>query len=145
MSHSFDAYFKSLTGSWFLERKISSGETLNGKAVFEAISDTAFLMREEGELTLVNGSRINASRQWYWHFNNPNTLQITYDAAGHQDYHLIALRYKQGLWRGQAGHLCDADLYQGYYQFCNNQFEIKQTVKGPAKDYRICSIYKFIT
>ncbi len=145
MSEGFDAYFKSLAGSWSLERTISSGEKLNGKAVFEIISDTAFLMREEGELTLLSGASIRASRNWYWHLVDNKRLEITYNAERDQDYHLIALRYEEGLWRGQAEHLCGADLYEGYYQFCNNQFEIKQTVKGPAKDYRICSIYKFMT
>jgi hypothetical protein len=141
MSHSFETYFKSLEGSWFLERKISSGETLNGKAVFEATSDTAFLMREEGKLVLPNKTKISASRNWYWHLSNDNALEITYDEARFKDYHHIYFGKHEDGWRGTAQHLCGADLYSGEYKFFEGRFEITQTIKGPKKGYVISSIY----
>ncbi len=141
MSHQFETYFKSLAGSWALERKISTGETLNGKAVFELVSSTAFLLHEEGELKLLSGLEIPASRNWFWHLSDNTDLEITYDEARLQDYHLINLHKREDYWIGSAQHLCGADLYSGEYLFSEDRFEITQTVKGPQKDYFVISIY----
>ncbi len=141
MSQQFETCFKSLAGSWVLEREISTGETLSGKAVFERISNTAFLLREVGELTLLNGSSIPASRNWFWYLSENSVLEITYDEARLQDYHLISLSSEDDGWTGSAQHLCGADIYSGEYCFFNNSFEINQTVKGPNKDYSVTSFY----
>lgn len=141
MLQPFETYFKSLAGSWKLKREISTGETLHGKAVFESISNTAFLMCEEGDLTLPNGQIIQASRNWYWHLVNTDTLEITYDEALIEDYHLIQLSKVDTSLIGSAHHLCGADHYSGDYQFLENRFEIIQTIKGPKKDYTVSSIY----
>lgn len=124
-----------------MERKISTGEKLIGKAVFENISDTAFLLREEGELLLLSGSVINASRQWYWHLCEGDGLEVTYDSKRAEAYHSLKPKLEEGLWQGTADHLCGADCYQGYYWFGENKFGIDQTIKGPAKDYKVQSVY----
>ena len=141
MSKRFEPLFKSLVGCWLLERKISSGERLIGKAVFEPVSDTVFLLCEEGELSLLNGSKVHASRKWYWHLDVNNVLEITYDARRAEPYHRISLVLKDDLWQGQADHLCGADCYQGLYRFCKNEFGVDQTIKGPAKNYTVQSLY----
>lgn len=141
MRQAFEARFKSLAGSWRLKREISTGETLDGKAVFEAISNTAFLMREEGQLVLMNKAQIPASRSWYWHLSDENTLEITYDEARLEEYHLVNLISSESGWHGEAQHLCGSDLYCGKYSFKENGFEIIQTVKGPKKDYTVRSFY----
>lgn len=141
MCQAFEARFKSLEGSWKLKREISTGETLDGKAVFEAISNTAFFMREEGQLILMNQTQIPASRNWYWHLSDENTLEISYDAARLEEYHLVNLISSQSGWHGEAQHLCGFDLYSGEYSFYENGFEIIQTVKGPKKNYTVRSSY----
>jgi hypothetical protein len=141
MHQAFEARFKSLEGSWRLKREISTGETLDGKAVFKVISNTAFLMREEGQLVLMNQTQIPASRSWYWHLSDENTLEITYDAARLEEYHLVKLAASEKGWHGEAQHLCGADLYCGEYSFYENGFEIIQIVKGPKKDYTVRSFY----
>jgi len=141
MSQSFESYFKSIAGSWLLEREISTGETFHGKAVFEHISKSAFLMREEGQLVLSDKKEISASRNWYWHLSDENTLEITYDEAALQNYHLLSLdKFKAG-WCGTAKHLCGSDLYSGDYKFYEKRLEITQTIKGPKKSYVVSSIY----
>ena len=142
MSAAFEFYFKSLAGSWSLERKISSGETFNGKAVFEAVSNTAFLMQEEGVLSLTSGKSVPASKCWYWHCSDNMILEITYDQEKNQPYHLVNLIENETGWFGSAKHLCGADNYCGEYQFSVDQFSINQTVKGPNKDYSVSSTYK---
>jgi len=141
MLQPFEIYFKSLAGSWTLKREISTGEIFIGKAVFESTSSTVFLMREEGDLTLSNGQVIQASRNWYWHLVNANSLEITYDEARVEDYHLIEFSKDDTSWNGIAHHLCGADHYSGEYKFSEESFEIIQTVKGPKKDYIVSSIY----
>jgi len=141
MNHSFETYFKSLEGSWNLDRKISTGEILSGRAVFEPVSDTVFLLREEGYLTLSNGRVIVASRNWYWHLSKKQTLEITYDEARKQDYHLVELKNDSSIWVGTAEHLCGDDLYAGHYRFFENRFEVTQAIKGPNKDYSVSSHY----
>lgn len=141
MHQAFEARFKSLAGTWNLKRKISTGETLNGKAVFEIFSDTAFLMREEGQLILLNKAQILAERTWHWHLCDGEVLEVTYDEARLETYHLVKLvRYEKD-WHGKAQHLCGSDLYCGEYSFYENGFEITQTVKGPKKDYTVRSVY----
>ena len=141
MDKLFEIYFKSLIGSWVLERKISTGEIFNGKAVFESISNTAFLLREEGELILLSGATVPASRNWFWHLSKNAVLEITYDEAKLQDYHLINLSHDDACWTGTAQHLCGDDIYSGEYQFFENSFEIIQMIKGPNKNYRVRSTY----
>ncbi len=141
MRQAFEARFKSLAGSWRLKREISTGETLDGKAVFEAISNTAFLMREEGQLILLNKAQIPASKLWYWHLRDGEVLEVTYDADRHKTYHLVKLATSEKGWQGEAQHLCGSDLYSGEYSFKENGFEIIQTVKGPKKDYTVRSFY----
>lgn len=141
MNLQFETLFKSLAGSWSLERNISTGEKLNGKAVFESISDTAFLLREEGELKLLNGTVIPASRNWFWHLLNNSTFEITYDEDRLQDYHLLHMSQAEECWSGSSKHLCGEDLYSGMYRFFENRFEITQMIKGPNKDYSVSSIY----
>lgn len=141
MSQLFEIYFKSLTGSWSLKREISTGETLYGKAVFEIVSGTAFLMREEGQLVLSDKKEISASRNWYWHLSEKNTLEVTYDDARLEAYHLLNLVKSETCWAGSAQHLCGSDLYSGDYKFYKKRFEITQTIIGPQKDYTVTSIY----
>ena len=141
MSQEFETTFKSLSGLWNLKRDISTGETLIGKAVFESISDTAFLLHEEGQLVLMNQTQIPASRNWYWNLSDENTLEITYDEARLEEYHLVNLISSESGWHGEAQHLCGSDLYCGEYSFKENGFEIIQTVKGPKKDYMVRSFY----
>ncbi len=141
MSPVFNDYFKKLTGAWSLERKISTGETLNGKVVFERISDAAFFMREEGELILLNGSCISASRIWYWHLVDEQKLKITYDKNRQKEYHFLALSFEEGQWQGESDHLCGADHYLGNYKFSQNAFEVSQTIQGPNKNYSLTSYY----
>lgn len=141
MDKPFEAYFKSLAGCWRIERKISTGEILIGKAVFEAISDTAFLLSETGELTLKDGQKIAASRDWFWALSGKSRLEITYDEERLLDYHLINLQHEDNRWIGSAKHLCSDDLYSGEYYFSENCFEIHHTIKGPNKNYSVMSIY----
>lgn len=141
MSQDFRSYFDSLTGSWLLEREISTGEKLRGKAVFEVISDTAFLLCEEGELKLQNGLTIPAIKSWYWHLLEPAILNITYDEAGLEDYHRVSLKLNDYTRLGCAEHLCGGDVYLGDYRFSPNHFEISHTIKGPNKNYSVRSFY----
>ncbi len=141
MSQEFETYFKLLSGSWNLKREISTGEKLIGKADFELISKSAFLLREEGDLTLVSGAIIPASRNWFWHLSKFRTLKITYDEACDQEYHLINLNWDSDRWFGEAQHLCGSDLYTGEYRFYDYGFEIKQIIKGPNKNYEVLSAY----
>ena len=142
MSMAFEFYFKSLAGSWSLERKISTGETFNGKAVFEPISGTAFLMREEGILVLNNGANVPASKYWYWHIADNAILEISYDEEKDQPYHHVNLSGDKSGWSGSAEHLCGADLYSGSYRFSKDRFMINQTIKGPNKDYSLITSYE---
>ena len=141
MSQKFETTFKSLSGSWNLKREISTGDTLIGKAVFEPVSDTAFLLREEGELALSNGQNIQASRNWYWHLESVSTLEITYDALRVEPYHLVKLSKSEICWSGRANHLCGEDNYLGDYQFFEDRFTINQSVRGPNKNYSVASSY----
>ena len=141
MISEFANIFNQFAGVWSLERKISSGENLNGKAVFERVSHTVFLLREEGELTLQNGTSINAARDWYWHLLSSQELEITYDETGQEKYHLLDLSLKNDNWLGSSDHLCGDDHYFGSYKFDINSFQIKQTIKGPNKNYSVESNY----
>lgn len=144
MNTVFEKYFNSLAGSWSLERVISTGEILNGKAEFETLSGSAFLMQEEGVLLLKSGATIPASRNWFWHLKDQAILEITYDEEKLQDYHRMSVLDGDVGWSGSAEHLCGVDLYSGEYKFFEDGFAINQTVKGPQKDYSVASIYKRI-
>jgi len=142
MRQPFTSVFENLVGEWCLEREVSTGESLQGAAVFTAVSKLSLLMHEEGELQLQSGMFIHATRDWYWHLHKTDELSVTYDEMRLQNYHSMRMSFRVDEWLGNAEHLCGEDIYSGSYAFWCDRFKIHQRVKGPKKNYSIISRYR---
>ncbi len=127
-----------------LNREISPGFHFEGTATFEALSVSAYLLRESGLLQRADGPPMNAARSWHWELEGENQLKISYDEDPPRLYHALSLQLNEdgSLWVGQDLHLCEPDEYDGEYILGEKKLESIQTVSGPNKAYRVHSIFQ---
>ena len=140
----FGRVFDELPGLWKLEREISTGEVFSGQVTFSSAGSANLHLEEEGYLSLVEGRKIPASREWYWCLKGQNALAISYDLEGDRPYHHLQLNNSNSIWTGTAEHLCGDDLYVGDYRLGPTAMEIRHKVTGPKKDYSIVATYRKI-
>jgi len=138
----FFQYFQSLKGDWELNREISDGSRLEGSARFTLQSSNQFLLEETGKLTLPDGASVQAHRNWIWQFEAENKLNVFYAENPPRLYHALFLKQENSRWIATARHECAPDIYDGMYIFRENFFEIRQTILGPKKDFKIESLYE---
>ena len=136
----FGEYFDALSGSWLLQRAISSGETVKGIVEFKRINDAAFLVSEEGEMRLADGTNFSAKRQWQWHFDG-SKFGVYFAETPIRLYHEFFPVVELEGWSGVGRHECAPDSYIGDYQFLISAILVRQVVSGPKKDYQIHSEY----
>lgn len=136
-----NADFPVSLGKWNLTRDVSSGERFLGSARLEQIGDSTLRLEEAGRLELPDGTFLPASRSWLWEFASANQLDILYDEEPPRLYHSLKLKREDGTLFGVADHVCGDDLYHGTYEIGMNLIKTCQTVKGPAKDYEVTSVY----
>lgn len=138
----FEDIFKNLAGEWGLTRNISSGEHFTGTANFTSVSNSAFILIENGELKTQDGNTITATREWHWAYAPESQLTISYNESPLRLYHQLSLNIKNQICCGEATHLCTPDTYIGEYEFSENQIRIEQKISGPKKDYRVRSLFE---
>ncbi len=141
ISAEFSDYFESLIGAWHLERKISSGENLTGKAVFSQANENCLLAEESGQLQMTDGNLVSAHRRWIWQ-EEQGDLRIFFDESPLRLYHGFRPILKGQNWFGTGKHICQPDTYVGEYQMSADRMEIRQSISGPKKDYSIVSVYR---
>ena len=141
----FADLFSGLPGRWRLTRRISNGARFAGEAVFASSPDGSLEMTETGQLHLPGAVPVEAFRKWHWVMRDAELLDIRYpQEAGGGDYHRIQLKVhsaRRHEWRGEASHLCGEDVYRGWYSLSPDCLLICHEVTGPAKDYRMASLY----
>lgn len=165
------AAFRAIQGDWKLERKITSriasypSGTLSGTAQFhpraptEKDADMEYLYLENGDFKADNGFNFQAKRSYVHRYaEETDTLSVWFTKADHKtvDYFFHSLNFvaphmegKTGKepWKADSSHLCIKDLYDVEYEFffrgaTLREWSMEYTVRGPAKDYTIRSVYR---
>lgn len=119
-------------GAWVFRRHIlhATGDEMwvQGRAEFSP-DGTGLTCRETGEMTLADGQRLRASRTYLWR----DGLRVLFEDGRY--FHTVP----QG--GGAAEHWCDPDMYRVRYWFDVQIWQANWTVKGPAKDYVMRTLY----
>ncbi|RDL40056.1 FAD protein [Venustampulla echinocandica] len=165
------AAFRAMQGDWKLERTIASridsypSGTLSGNAYFkprlptERGYDLEYLYLESGEFNATNGFKFQAKRSYAHRYNSAtDTLSVWFTKPDHKtvDYLFHELefvpppaqpRQANQPWNAKSSHLCIQDLYDVAYKFYFQgaqlrEWSLEYSVKGPAKDYSIRSVYR---
>ncbi|MDA9436803.1 DUF6314 family protein [Bradyrhizobium sp. CCBAU 51627] len=131
-----------LAGSWSLSRIITGQATMQGAAVVTPSEDGMFAYREQGHLTLANGTTLEAEREYIFRQGERGFL-VFFKKAPPQLFHEISLfASAEGALSGSAGHLCNLDHYQSTYTFlADGRFIVRHAVSGPRKDYTMVTAY----
>ena len=161
--------FTALRGEWTLQRCLHSviptypSGSLRGKAKFkerpptDPAYDLEYLYTEVGELITQQGSKLAASRQYVYRYQE-STDQISAwfvkpEDGSPVDYLFHTLGFDRLPDDGHTGaslahghHSCVDDSYSAKYKFNfygvgNQEWEVEYTVNGPSKDYVAQSQY----
>ena len=138
--------FNCLIGQWTLEREISSTDmgkgTLTGQCRFQLLGDDRLLLEEEGVLTL-NGVESEVSRSYVYALRG-NQLVILYNDPHRKGdvLHELSFSEEDGVLRSRHCHLCGEDRYSLDFVVSDagRRIQMDYEVKGPKKDYRMCSV-----
>lgn len=140
---SLAAWFGSLPGEWRIARRLSNGARFRGTAVFRPTGSNRLLLQERGKMRLPTGPVVEAWRDWVWALTPEHWLEIRFaPSAGGGIYHRLRPALTGDVWRGGAVHPCGHDRYCGLYDLAHRRIAVMQSVRGPAKDYRLTTILR---
>ena len=133
---------KRLIGSWSLNRVIEGQATMQGIATFTPLDGRRLAYREQGSLSLANGTIVEAEREYIFG-GSDGGFEVFFKEDPPRLFHEISLSASPGgELSGSAGHLCEPDAYQSAYRFMSDgTFVVRHVVSGPAKDYTMTTIY----
>jgi hypothetical protein len=131
-----------LTGSWSFNRIIEGQGTMQGLATFTPLDEGRLAYREQGHLTLLNGTALEAEREYIFS-KGDRGFEVFFKENPPRLFHEIELAASVGgALSGSAGHLCNLDDYQSTYTFlADGRFVVRHVVSGPRKDYTMTTAY----
>ena len=137
---------QSLRGTWMLRRDIQpAGAQLRGEAVFASFGEGALAYRESGILTLADGRKFSACRQYCYRYRSSEDSIVVEFADGPDiGKQFLGLSFSgtdSGLEASDV-HACGGDTYHATYKILGPAaFEVVIMVQGPAKAYQLVSRY----
>jgi hypothetical protein len=132
-----------LPGDWKLDRTISDGGTVLGKARFAALKPRVLHYLETGMLRLDSGY-LGEIRREYYYVLEEGYIHVTFADAAPGERTFLRLRPigdRDGCLRAQGNHHCDRDLYTATYDFESaRRVVVTMRVSGRHKDYSIATV-----
>lgn len=142
MSHTEDI-FNDLAGNWSIERTIEPGGRFIGQAQFIPEGKSSLTYREEGVLTLDDGTVLNPTKKYEWRLEQ-GAIAI-YFADGVSNGKIFHRIVPDTEGKAIADHHCSPDFYKSSYHFnMPDQFHIVHDVEGPKKKYASITVYLHI-
>ena len=136
--------FDRLTGIWTFDREIPGYASVMGEArITPEGADTA-RYEESAQVSLVQGGTLHAT-QCYCYRRWPavsNGLEILFCETGELFHRLAFEQGSDGSLEAHARFLCAADEYLSEYRLDRDGcLHVRQTVRGPKKDYQVRTTY----
>ena len=134
-------------GRWSILREIRDETTatrgrLEGQAVFRQSDqwESSLTYEERGQLTMDGSPTLTAERTYLWFLgNDPNTIDILFQDG--RPFHRLDLNCTMPF----SSHFCSPDEYNVSYDFRSwPVWRSEWRVRGPRKDYRIWSRFRFM-
>jgi Family of unknown function (DUF6314) len=135
--------FERLLGDWTLVREIPGYATATGVArVFPIDAQTA-RYEEVVRISLMQGETLNGTQCYLYrrHPQAPAEMRILFCRTA-ELFQALAFQQRGGAWQASARFVCGADQYDSEYALGPEWWEIRHTVRGPRKDYRIETVYR---
>lgn len=126
-----------LVGEWRLDRTVSDGGDMVGRASFVPSHD-GLLYRESGRLRLEDGQGYDFARRYLYRVSGLR-MDVYFDEAKPRLFQTIRLAQINGIAVGEGFHACPPDLYRSRYWLEEGAVRIEHVVSGPRKDYTISS------
>ncbi|NNF25202.1 MAG: trigger factor [Rhodobacteraceae bacterium] len=127
-------------GAWIFEREITdrrgaSSGRVEGRAVYIATPD-GLAYEETGQMRLGQGAPMTATRRYLWKEGRAGRIAVFFeDGRAFHDFELGAAAH--------GVHFCDPDTYKVAYDFENwPNWRVAWRVAGPAKDYKMVTLYR---
>jgi len=138
--------FLALEGTWLLDRTIPGHAKLQGVATFKRVDDCSLKYEETGDLELLGGKKLSATRSYVYRLAEPF---IEIEFSGRQYDSGTPLFAKLELDNSCEGkstipykHYCGKDVYELIFRFeMPRSFSSEISVFGPKKDYVTYSRY----
>lgn len=131
-------------GTWDYQREYDNGSRGTGTAFFKTNKGNRLFYSENGRLILPNNQELNSSIRYEFLFN-PSGFDIFFSTPEAALFQSIRFELKDGVYTGQASHLCSKDVYISQYTFFQDKsFEIVHNVKGPKKNYISKTLFRKI-
>jgi len=140
--------FQTLAGTWTLHRTISGAGHVDGIACFKAVAMNGLHYQEAGVFTaLAKGNKYQIEREYFYGYDTANNKISVHFAQAEQatdllhDLHFIPASLET-IPLATALHHCRYDKYEAQYSFFNDdQFKLIYSVKGPAKNYTVETLF----
>jgi hypothetical protein len=132
--------FKNFVGDWNLDRDLGAQGFAKGAASYELQDNNNLKYREDVEITFNNViGKHYAYREYLYFYNDKNNSIIKTFSDG-KPFH--ALDFDLELHTASGSHFCGSDNYRALYNFKDhNKFVTSYIVRGPSKNYTICTEY----
>lgn len=133
-------------GEWTFERRIFTGEnvqgTAKGTAVFSVIEkNKKLLYNERGELLLSEGGKFSFTRSFIYTFEG-ELLTLVYNDGENFGQHYQTYQPEGERLVSLDPHVCGADVYDGHFKkLLGNSYRQYVKVVGAKKDYESETVY----
>ncbi|MEL7429048.1 MAG: DUF6314 family protein [Pseudomonadota bacterium] len=136
------SFFPNLPGQWSIERTVSTGDAFSGIARFLILGPNRLLLKENGSMSLTNGTRVEAENSWVWEWVSETRINVLFHREPEELYHALDFISSKDGYNASASHRCGPDIYRGIYNIGRDAITVHQSVKGPRKSYRLKSLYR---
>ena len=125
-----------LVGTWLIDRVMDDRITGDRHQVSGTAVITAGHYREDGQLTMADGTTFASQRSYLWNFH-ADKIDVFFDDG--RPFHSIIFGSKAA----EDSHYCDPDLYDVAYDFQKfPTWRAVWTAAGPRKDYVMTTLYR---
>lgn len=129
-----------LAARWQLDRTVSTGEVMTGRAVLSASSSRELHYEENVSVTLTDGKILEGFRSYIYQVNQDG-FDIYFDESPRRLFQHVELEPISGGYEGSCSHLCGDDTYNSKIEILNDgRMRMTHRVTGPRKDYTSVTI-----
>ncbi len=140
--------YDTLAGGWRFQRHASTGERMQGEALFQPLAPDSLRYREEGRAILPDGRELSFFRNYLYRIEGA-VMTILFDGPTQGLFQRVTLSWADGAWVGQGHHPCGQDIYRSDYRIAPGSqpgsqpgLTIRHRVTGPKKDYLLDTAYR---
>lgn len=118
-------------------------QSLSGTVIAELTHDDEIIFYEKLHWEKESSLLINSKNVYRWGFSENNNIQLEHLRFG-KCYPVFLVEFSVNYgntWKSNRPHFCKNDLYSADLTIASKNIILRWTVKGPAKNYLLNTIY----